>query len=89
MTKQIKKGSCKAPFTFTGFTEKDYKAVRRAISVFKGFAEELGNKGQTEIGVELLVVESNLQDTLAKMQLATKALRELKDQLVQAKEKSS
>lgn len=75
----------KAPLTFNGFSGKNYKSLREAISVFKGLGEELGQKGLTEVVGDLLVVEQNLRDTLNKMQLCSKAIKELQANIKQYK----
>ena len=82
-----KKRGRKAPLVFTGFNGKDYKAMREAISVFKGFGIELSSKGLHDVASDLVAVELNLRHTLNKMQACSKAVLELKAKLKQAQEK--
>ena len=79
----------KAPSNYSRFTVKDNKALRDAINVMEGFGKYLSEKGQTDLAVELVVVEQSLRDTLRKVRAANQSFDALKLQLDQLKEKTN
>lgn len=79
----------KAPSNYSRFTVKDNKALRDAIDVMQGFGKYLSEKGQTDLAVELVVVEQSLRDTLRKVRAANRAFEALKWQLDQLEEKTN
>lgn len=79
----------KAPLAYSRFTVKDNKALRDAIDVMQGFGKYLSEKGQTDLAVELVVVERSLRDTLKKVRAANQSFDALKFQLDQLEEKTN